>query len=70
MLSGADVGEDDGVVTVWTEVACVFRMFETGEAVDSPVDEWRGRVVTTLFSKMSSCAPSPKLYKSRYNGGE
>ena len=65
-LSGADVGEDEGVV--WMEVA--FRMFGTGEAVDRPVDEWGGGVVTKLFSKMSFCAPLPKLYKSRYNGGE
>jgi len=37
MLSGAVVGEDNGVV--WIEVACVFKMFGTGEAVDRPVDE-------------------------------
>lgn len=65
-LSGADVGENEGVV--WMNVAA--RMSRTGEAVNRSVDEWGRGVVTKPFSKMSFCAPFPKLYKSRYNGGE
>ena len=60
------MGESEGIV--WMNVAA--RMFRTGDAVDRPVDEWGGGVVAKPFSKMSFCAPFPKLYKSRYNGGE
>jgi len=62
------MGEDGGVVL--TEVDGTFRMSEAGEDVGCPVDEGGRGVVTTLSSKMSFCAPLPKLYKSRYSGGE
>jgi hypothetical protein len=60
--------EDDGLVL--TEVCCTFRMYGADEDVDCPIDEGVRGVVTRLSSKMSFCAPLPKLYKSRYSGGE
>ena len=54
--------EDDGLVL--TEVGCTFRMYGVDEDVDCPIDEGARGVVTGLSSKMSFCAPLPKLYKS------
>ena len=60
------VGEDEGV----EEGDSLGEYEGVEEDVDCPVDEGGRGVVTTLSSKMSFCAPLPKLYKSRYSGGE
>lgn len=57
------VGEDGGVVLI--EVGCTFGMSGADEDVGCPADGEERGVVTTLPSKMSFCAPLPKLYKSR-----